>query len=125
MINLSIWWGRRYPAVVDRHLAKSLANTASSTGCEGPPAVQWLGIQNMLEQAISDVLILLDCCAAASSSAETGNGVTEVIAACGFETWAPGVCKHSFTRTLIDELRKWSHRSAISAQCFIIRYSRV
>ena len=71
------------------------------------PTIKWLGIQNMLEQAESDVLILLDCCAGASSAAEAGNGVTEVIAACGFETWAPGVSEHSFTRSLIDELQYW------------------
>ena len=34
--------------------------------------------------------------------------MTEVIAACGFETGAPGVGEHSFTRSLIDELRYWS-----------------
>ncbi len=79
------------------------------------PTVQWVGIQNMLEQAISDVLILLDCCAAATASAELGSGVTEVIAACGFETSAPGVCEHSFTRSLIEELRYCCKRSPLSA----------
>ena len=72
-------------------------------------------MQNMLEQATSDVLVLLDCCAAATASAEQGNGVTEVIAACGFETTAPGVCEHSFTRSLIEELRHFSKRSPLSA----------
>ena len=71
------------------------------------PTVQWLGIQNMLEQAECDVLILLDCCCGASSTSETGNGVTEVIAACGFETWAPGVGEHSFTYCLFKELFHW------------------
>ena len=61
------------------------------------------------------MLILLDCCAAATSSAENGNGVTEVIAACGFETSAPCVFKHSFTKTLIEELKKWISRSTLSA----------
>jgi len=59
----------------------------------------------MLEQARSDVLILLDCCAAASSATGSGNGITEIIAACGFEAWAPGVGQHSFTRSLVDELK--------------------
>lgn len=59
----------------------------------------------MLEQAKSDVLILLDCCAAASSATGSGCGITEIIAACGFEAWAPGVGQHSFTRSLIEELR--------------------
>ena len=68
----------------------------------------------MLEQADSDVLILLDYCAAASSAADAGSGVTELIAACGFETWAPGVSEHSFTRSLIDELKYWSHGPSLS-----------
>lgn len=66
--------------------------------------MQWYGLQILLEQTKSDVLILLDCCAAASSASSSGVGVTEVIAACGFETVAPGVGKHSFTRSLIKEL---------------------
>ena len=68
----------------------------------------------MLEQASSDVLILLDCCAAASSTSGAGNGLTELLAACGFETWAPGVGEHSFTRSLIDELKYWSRRRPMS-----------
>ncbi|KAL8952055.1 MAG: hypothetical protein Q9222_002007 [Ikaeria aurantiellina] len=63
----------------------------------------------MLEQAEADTLLLLDCCAAASSTAATGNGVTELIAACGFETWAPEVGEHSFTRSLIEELKYLKH----------------
>jgi len=59
----------------------------------------------MLEEAQSDVLVLLDCCAAASSATGAGSGITEVIAACGFETWAPGVGPHSFTRILTEELK--------------------
>ena len=55
----------------------------------------------------SDVLIILDCCAAASSVAEAGSGITELVAACGFETVAPGVGQHSFTRSLIEELGFW------------------
>lgn len=37
-----------------------------------------------------------------------------MITACGFETYAPGVSEHSFTRSLIDELQYWCndrHRS--------------
>ena len=64
----------------------------------------------MLEEAECDVLILLDCCAAASSGGNHGRGVTEVIAACGFEAFAPGVGEHSFTRSLIDELKYLNQR---------------
>ena len=67
--------------------------------------VHWSGHQNILEDAESDVLILLDCCAAASSISVTNSGVTEVIAACGPETWSPGVGEHAFTKTLINELQ--------------------
>ncbi|KAL8790691.1 MAG: hypothetical protein Q9213_000539 [Squamulea squamosa] len=70
----------------------------------------WLSIQTMLEEAECDVLILLDCCAAASSGGNHGKGVTEVIAACGFEAFAPGVGEHSFTRSLIEELKYLSQR---------------
>lgn len=76
--------------------------------------MQWSGLQSLLEHAESDVLILLDCCAAASSISSAGSGVTEVIAACGFETGAPGVGDHSFTRSLIDELRYWGQGHTLS-----------
>ena len=76
--------------------------------------MQWSGLQSLLEHAESDALILLDCCAAASSISAAGSGVTEVIAACGFETWAPGVGEHSFTRSLIDELRYWGQGNPLS-----------
>lgn len=78
-----------------------------STGAEDSATLPWYGLQTSLEQADSDVLILLDCCAAASCTGGLGNGVTEVIAACGFETWAPGVGEHSFTRSLISALEHW------------------
>ena len=90
------------------------ANNSTSTGTPDSASVQWSGLQELLENAESDVLILLDCCAAASSISATGSGVTEVIAACGFETWAPGVGEHSFTRSLIDELRYWSRGPILS-----------
>ncbi|KAL8790092.1 MAG: hypothetical protein Q9213_000794 [Squamulea squamosa] len=92
----------------DRQCIWSCTETVDS------PTVQWYGLQTMLEQANSDALLLLDCCAAASSVAASGNGVTEVIAACGFETWAPGVGEHSFTRSLIEELKYLGHRPPFS-----------
>ncbi|KAI4257587.1 MAG: hypothetical protein L6R42_005559 [Xanthoria sp. 1 TBL-2021] len=76
----------------------------------GAATLQWSSIQTMLEEAECDVLILLDCCAAASSGGSHGKGVTELIAACGFEAFAPGVGEHSFTRSLIDELEYLNQR---------------
>ena len=84
--------------------------TNFSTSAEDSVTLPWYGLQTSLEQADSDVLILLDCCAAASCTGGSGNGVTEVIAACGFETWAPGVGEHSFTRSLISTLEDWEDR---------------
>ncbi|KAL8869085.1 MAG: hypothetical protein Q9174_004535 [Haloplaca sp. 1 TL-2023] len=72
---------------------------------EGASTVQWSSIQTNLEEATCDNLILLDCCAAASSGGNAGKGVTEVIAACGFEAFAPGVGEHSFTSNLTEELK--------------------
>lgn len=86
----------------------------SSSGLREGPTVQWSGLQSNLEHAESDTLILLDCCSAASSISGDGSGVSEIIAACGFETWAPGVGDHSFTRSLIDELRYWSRHQKLS-----------
>ena len=97
------------------------ANHGLSHATSDSPTIKWLGIQNMLEQAESDVLILLDCCAGASSTAEAGNGVTEVIAACGFETWTPGVSEHSFTRSLVDELRYWCGKPSNSVAMLHMR----
>jgi hypothetical protein len=63
------------------------------------------------------VLLLLDCCAAASSAPVDGhpNSVTETIAACGFETWAPQPGRHSFTNTLISVLEEWEDRPDFTA----------
>lgn len=63
-------------------------------------------IQEQLEAAESDVLMLIDSCHSAHPSTLTGTGkcVTEVIAACGFEDNAPGFGPHSFTNTLTNEL---------------------
>ena len=55
----------------------------SCTGEAEAATIQWSGLQSTLEHAESDVLILLDCCAAASSISGSGTGVTELIAACG------------------------------------------
>lgn len=82
---------------------------------QGPDAasLQWSSIQTTLGQADSDVLILLDCCAAASSIGSS-KGHSEVMGACGFESKASGVGDHSFTRSLIEELRYYGRRYPIS-----------
>lgn len=79
------------------------------------PFVDWTSIQTLFSTAASDVLILLDCCAAASSASGFGSGTMETIAACGFETTAPSPGEHSFTYTLIEVLEEWVDRPSFSA----------
>ncbi|CZR51720.1 uncharacterized protein PAC_01597 [Phialocephala subalpina] len=79
------------------------------------PFVDWSAIQTLFGTAVSDVLILLDCCAAASSAAGTGTGTMEAIAACGWETIAPPPGVYSFTNTLIEVLEDWSNKPSFSA----------
>jgi hypothetical protein len=78
------------------------------------PTVQWSGIQNVLEQAESDVLILLDCCHAGTATASEGNGVTELISACAYNSQANGVGSYSFTKELIIELQQLSQKPSFT-----------
>ncbi|CZR67342.1 uncharacterized protein PAC_17241 [Phialocephala subalpina] len=82
-------------------------------------SLQWHAVQTLFEDADSDVLLLLDCCAAVSGALagvnNNNNNVTETIAACGFETWAPLPGRHSFTETLTSVLKEWYDRPAFTA----------
>jgi len=59
------------------------------------PIVVWSGVQRSLEMAQSDVLILLDCCSSGVANASEGNGVTELLCACPYDTRANGVGHYS------------------------------
>lgn len=61
----------------------------------------------MFEKAKSDVLLLLDCCSAASAAPIAGRAIIETIAACGWESIAPEPGRFSFTDTLIRVLEEW------------------
>jgi hypothetical protein len=71
-----------------------------------------------MEEADSDVLLLYDCChSAATTTSQTQQdriGVTEVIAACGYETIAPEVGEHSFTNALMETLAAASKGAPLS-----------
>ena len=69
------------------------------------PTVTCSGIRSVLEQAFSDILILLDCCGAGGMHEGVGNGVTELIAVCTYDSRANGVGPFSFTNSLIADLR--------------------
>ncbi|KAH8763365.1 hypothetical protein F5882DRAFT_304721, partial [Hyaloscypha sp. PMI_1271] len=79
------------------------------------PFVDWSAIQGLFGTAKSDVLILLDTCAAASSATTTQFAVMETIAACGFERRAPPPGEYSMTNTLVDVLRDWINKLSFSA----------
>jgi hypothetical protein len=75
------------------------------------PTVKWSGIQNVLERADSDIL-LLDCCHSGTANTNEGHGVTELISAGAYNTKANGVGPYSFTNALILELEAlaWKRR---------------
>jgi hypothetical protein len=89
--------------------------TTDSNREPSSPTVKWSAIQTVFEECHCDVLFLLDCCAAAGAAPDSGRGVIETIAACGFETWAPGPGRHSFTNALIKVLDDWMDKPSFSA----------
>ena len=76
--------------------------------------VTWTGIQKCLEQAESDVLILLDCCSAGIGNLSEGNGVTQLISASPFDVEANGVGHYSFTKALTIELGLLSSKKSFT-----------
>ncbi|KAK4231488.1 hypothetical protein QBC38DRAFT_465860 [Podospora fimiseda] len=80
------------------------------------PWLQWSAIQTLLERSISDVLILLDCCAgAASATFPTGQSITETISASSWDAIAPDPGRYSFTNALIEVLEEWRHKAFSAA----------
>lgn len=72
------------------------------------PALSWYNLQNLLEKAGFDVLLILDCCHAAGAVTK-GSSTMEVLAGCGRENMvvAPGAGNvgSPFTSTLIKHLK--------------------
>jgi hypothetical protein len=78
------------------------------------PTVKWSGIQNVVEEAPSDVLLLLDCCNAGTANTNEGEGLTELISACAYNSKANGVGPYSFTHALVIELKELAKRPYFS-----------
>ncbi|KAF4636343.1 hypothetical protein G7Y89_g1731 [Cudoniella acicularis] len=96
----------------DSQLTKN-GNVAWARNRSSPlPAVQWSGIQNNLEQALSDVLVLLDCGHAGTTNNE-GSGNTELIAASS-HTSSVKQYRTSFSRQLEIEFRELSKLPSFS-----------
>lgn len=65
---------------------------------------------------MSDILILLDCCAgAASATFSSGKSITETISASSWDAIAPDPGRYSFTNALIEVLQEWHHRTFSAA----------
>ncbi|KAH8663638.1 hypothetical protein BGZ60DRAFT_516754 [Tricladium varicosporioides] len=91
------------------------------------PELVWTKQQTPLEQSLSPVLLILDCCSSGGSipyrpsitngsplSHKIQDGPTEILAACGFETETPGKGPESFFNILIEELCSPSARNRFS-----------
>ncbi|OTA66611.1 hypothetical protein K449DRAFT_430924 [Hypoxylon sp. EC38] len=91
---------------------ESRQSTWCGTRSSDSPWLQWSAIQTLLERSLSDVLILLDCCAgAASATFPNGNSITETISASSWNAIAPDPGRYSFTNTLIEVLNDWKRRT--------------
>ncbi|PSR83784.1 hypothetical protein BD289DRAFT_277626 [Coniella lustricola] len=87
-----------------------------ATRHSGSPSLQWSAIQTLLERSISDVLVLLDCCAgAASATFPNGKSITETISASSWDAIAPDPGRYSFTNALIEVLCEWRLKSFSAA----------
>ncbi|KAI1378340.1 hypothetical protein F4677DRAFT_391729 [Hypoxylon crocopeplum] len=95
---------------------ESRQSTWCGTRSSDSPWLQWSAIQTLLERSLSDVLILLDCCAgAASATFPNGSSITETISASSWDAIAPDPGRYSFTNTLIEVLQEWKRRTYSAA----------
>ncbi|KAF8849928.1 hypothetical protein BDZ45DRAFT_752263 [Acephala macrosclerotiorum] len=87
---------------------------ARSAGRSKYQTVKWSGIQNVLEEAQSGVLLLLDCCHSGISNTDEGRGITELLASSDYHFIANGVGPFSFRHALVIELLKMPRHSRFS-----------
>lgn len=75
------------------------------------PSLTWSSLQHLLENALPQVLIILDCCFAANAVRDTTDGTAkEILAACGRENPTLGVGMRSYTSALIEELQAFGDK---------------
>jgi hypothetical protein len=79
--------------------------TRSSKDREKASTIRWSGIQNSLEEACADTLIIMDAAYYPSSKMVRQQGVLELIAASVSEEHYKAVDRCAFTRALTDQLR--------------------
>ncbi|KAI2777529.1 hypothetical protein F4815DRAFT_495284 [Daldinia loculata] len=78
---------------------------ASSRDRAKASTIRWSGIQQILEEARSDTLIVMDAAYFPSSKMVRQKGVLELIAASSSEDYFDVLDRNGFTRTLADQLR--------------------
>lgn len=74
--------------------------SSQKAGDNSHKTVKWSGIQNTLEEAEFNVLVILECCASLSTSPES-HGILECLAASTFELQSSS---NEFSSVLLDEL---------------------
>ncbi|KUJ17740.1 uncharacterized protein LY89DRAFT_733567 [Mollisia scopiformis] len=76
----------------------------------GEPSMPSADIQTLFEESPADSVLIYDACCSADAAVTrpTFQGVTELIASCGFQTTAPGPGRQSFTYALTNVLREHS-----------------
>ena len=96
-------FGRRKRSCLCEH---PITNYIHSYRQPNSPFLNWSSLQPLLETAVPHVLIILDCCFAATAARDTTEGTTkEILAACGRESPTLGVGQRSFTSALIEEMQ--------------------
>lgn len=86
----------------------------SSQNAEPGSAIRWSGIQQILENASSDTLILMDSAYYPSSKLVRQEGVLELIAASASEDHLKLLDRSAFTRAVTDQLRTRASQSFMS-----------
>ncbi|KAF9876702.1 hypothetical protein CkaCkLH20_05548 [Colletotrichum karsti] len=88
---------------------------ASSKDKDKAETIRWSGIQQVLEEACSDTLIIMDAAFFPSSKMHRQQGVLELIAAAVSEEHFDALDRCTFTRVLTDHLRTRASQRYISA----------
>ncbi|KAI2616075.1 hypothetical protein GGR54DRAFT_631902 [Hypoxylon sp. NC1633] len=90
---------------LDEHREMLLARRVAPTLTSCASTIRWSGIQQILEEARSDTLIIMDAAYYPSSKMVRQKGVLELIAASSSEDYFDILDRNSFTRKLSDQLR--------------------
>lgn len=78
---------------------------ARSKDSDDHATIRWSGIQQILEDALSDILLIMDAAYYPSSKMVRQQGVLEIIAASASEDHVPLLGRTTFTRALTGQLR--------------------